>query len=58
MSTTDSRTDGIDWSLTSWDGARREQTRRWREMPLADIIPALEEMQLLADKQAQSDDSA
>lgn len=35
----------IDWSLTTWDGARREQMRRARELPLVDIIRILEEME-------------
>jgi hypothetical protein len=52
MPTDDSQTDGIDWSLTTWEGARREQRRRWRRMPLADMILALEEMQELAEKLA------
>jgi hypothetical protein len=34
----DSQTDGIDWSLTTSEGARREQMRRWGRMPLADMI--------------------
>jgi hypothetical protein len=54
MPTDDSKTDGIDWSLTTWEGARREQMRRWGQMPLADMILALEEMQVLAEKLAQS----
>jgi hypothetical protein len=45
-------TDGIDWSLTTWEGARREQLRRWAELPLERIILALEEMQELAEKLA------
>jgi hypothetical protein len=52
MLTDDSQTDGIDWSLTTWEGARREQRRRWRRMPLSDMILALEEMQELAEKLA------
>ena len=53
MPTDDLQTDGIDWSLTTWEGARREQMRRWGRMPLADMILALEEMQVLAEKLAQ-----
>jgi hypothetical protein len=34
--------DGIDWSLTTWEGARRAQLRRWSEMPLEDQIRAVE----------------
>jgi hypothetical protein len=53
MPTDDPQTDDIDWSLTTWEGARREQMRRWGRMPLADMIRALEEMQVLAEKLAQ-----
>jgi hypothetical protein len=38
----------IDWSLTTWEGARREQLRRWAELPLERILSALEEMEDLA----------
>jgi hypothetical protein len=38
----------IDWSLTTWEGARREQMRRWAALPLENIISALEEMEELA----------
>ena len=41
---------GIDWSLTTWEGARREQMRRWSELPLERIILALEEMEDLAKR--------
>ncbi len=37
----------IDWSLTTWEGARREQMRRWAELPLERAIMALEEMESL-----------
>jgi hypothetical protein len=43
-------TDSIDWSLTTWEGARREQLRRWAELPLERIILALEEMEELAQQ--------
>ena len=39
----------IDWSLTTWEGARREQMRRWAALPLENIISALEEMEGLAE---------
>lgn len=39
--------ENIDWSLTTWEGARREQLRRWSELPLERIVAALEEMQRL-----------
>ena len=44
----------IDWSLTTWDGARRQQLQRWSQMPLAEMILALEEMQVLAEKLSRS----
>jgi hypothetical protein len=46
----DNELDAIDWSLTTWQGARREQMRRWAELPLENIVAALEEMQTLAEQ--------
>ena len=40
----------IDWTLTTWEGARREQLRRWADLPLERIITALEEMGELAEQ--------
>ena len=40
--------EGIDWSLTTWEGSRREQLRRWAATPLAEIIARLEEMERLS----------
>jgi hypothetical protein len=40
----------IDWSLTTWKGARREQLRRWSELPLDRIVSALDEMEDLANR--------
>jgi hypothetical protein len=40
--------DAIDWSLTTFEGVRREQLRRWAQLPLEDIIRSLEEMDDLA----------
>lgn len=50
--TSNSDTDSpqIDWRLTTWEGARREQMRRWAELPLEKLIEALEEMQQLAEQ--------
>jgi hypothetical protein len=42
--------DGIDWSLTTWEGSRREQYRRWSQLTLREILLAQEEMQKLAEK--------
>jgi hypothetical protein len=38
----------IDWSITTFEGARREQIRRWAELPLIEVLAALEEMEALA----------
>ncbi len=38
----------IDWSLTTYEGARREQLRRWSRLSLVQVIEALEEMEQLA----------
>lgn len=54
MSTSD-RTD-IDWSITTFEGARREQMRRWAELPLIEILEALEEMEALAQKLGAAED--
>jgi hypothetical protein len=40
--------DHIDWSLTTWEGSRREQLRRWSELSLDEILDAQEEMAELA----------
>jgi hypothetical protein len=40
----------IDWSLTTWEGAEREQLRRWAALSLAEILLAQEEMRELAEK--------
>ncbi len=39
------RTDPVDWSLTTWEGSRREELRRWAQLPLERVVAALEEMQ-------------
>ncbi len=44
--------DGIDWSLTTWEGSRREQLRRWAELTLEEIILAQEEMRELSERLA------
>lgn len=35
----------FDWRVTSFDGARREQLRRWSQLPLEHILLAIEEME-------------
>jgi len=46
----DANADDIDWSLTTWEGSRREQMRRWAQLSLEEIIAAQEEMQELAER--------
>ena len=48
----------IDWTLTTWEGARREQQRRWANLSLREIILALEEMQVLADRLSNADQAS
>ncbi len=45
----------IDWTLATWDGAKREALRRWAALPLERIVAALEEMQELGDALQTSD---
>jgi hypothetical protein len=40
----------IDWSLSTWEGAEREQLRRWAGLSLEEILRAQEEMQSLAER--------
>jgi hypothetical protein len=40
----------IDWSKTTFEGSRREQLRRWAQLPLENILLAIEEMQEIADQ--------
>jgi len=40
----------VNWDLTTWEGARREQMRRWAELPLDRVIASLEEMAELAEE--------
>ena len=53
MSGNESETDAIDWSLTTWEGSRREQLRRWSELSLREIIQAQEDMRELSERFAQ-----
>ncbi|HEY1661152.1 MAG TPA: hypothetical protein VGI03_01925 [Verrucomicrobiae bacterium] len=36
------------WQSVTWDGARREQLRRWQKLSLREKMEAVEEMGLLA----------
>lgn len=44
MPENDPRLDAFDWSLTTWEGSRREQLRRWARLSLEEILLAQEEM--------------
>lgn len=44
----------IDWSLTTWEGAEREQLRRWAALSLEEIVRAQEEMQALSERLAEA----
>ena len=45
--------DNFDWSLTTWEGSRREQLRRWAELSLEEIIRAQEDMREISERFAQ-----
>ena len=47
MTDTNNTPPDIDWSLTTWEGTHREAMRRWAQLPLEQIIAALEEMEQL-----------
>lgn len=44
--------DEIDWSITTWEGSRREQVRRWRQLSVRQRLEALDEMTELAEQLA------
>ena len=44
------KSEDIDWDLTTWEGSRREQLRRWSKLTLDEILAAQEEMASLADE--------
>ena len=46
--------DDIDWSLTSWEGSRRAQLRRWLALTVRERLQAIEEMAELAARIAGS----
>jgi len=41
-----------DWSVTTWQGSRREQLRRWRRLSVRQRLEALDEMTDLAERLA------
>jgi hypothetical protein len=50
-------TSSIEWSLTTWEGSRREQLRRWADLSLREIILAQEDMRELSERFAQTRNS-
>jgi hypothetical protein len=54
MPDVEKQTDAIDWNLTTWEGSRREQLRRWAALSLEEILLAQEEMRELAERLAQT----
>jgi len=42
--------ENIDWELTTFEGSRREQLRRWSRLSLREILLAQEEMQILSER--------
>ena len=42
--------DDFDWSVTTWEGSRREQLRRWSQLSLEEMIRAQEEMHELSER--------
>ncbi len=48
MTTERNPSEEIDWSLATWEGSRRAQLRRWADLPLENIVAALEEMEDLS----------
>jgi len=45
--------ENFDWSLTTWEGSRREQLRRWSELSLEEIVRAQEDMREISERFAQ-----
>jgi len=53
---TPSGSDPIDWTLTTWEGSRRAQLRRWCALTLRERLVALDEMTDLAHRFAEMRD--
>ena len=46
-------TGDFDWNLTTWEGSRREQLRRWSLLSLEELIRAQEDMREISERFAQ-----
>lgn len=44
---TDARRNEIDWSSSTWEGARKEELRRWRRLTLREKLDAVDELNAL-----------
>lgn len=44
---TDEASERIDWSLGTWEGARKEELRRWRKLSLREKLDAVDELNAL-----------
>ncbi len=54
MPDAEKQADPVDWSLTTWEGSRREQLRRWAALSLEEILLAQEEMQRISERLAEA----
>lgn len=50
MEKNEPQTSEFDWRVTTFEGARREQLRRWAQLPLEEVIRAIEEMEDIAQQ--------
>lgn len=48
----------IDWRLTTWEGSRHEQLRRWAALPLEQMIQAIADMDEFTELFPPADESA
>ena len=44
------KNEDVNWDLTTWEGSRREQIRRWSKLTMDEILAAQEEMAALAEE--------
>ena len=44
------KSEDADWDLTTWQGSRREQIRRWSKLTMDEILAAQEELAALVDE--------
>ena len=44
------KSEDANWDVTTWQGSRREQIRRWSKLTMDEILAAQEEMAALVDE--------